>query len=124
MNKQSIHSFSRRVRYLDENGHDADREFAAASGLVKGQVYDVAGIEVGSWNTSVWLKGFPGLPFNSVMFEDVGGPLEAQCWICPWCYDDHRSDGPCKQEDLHREIKTLREALDAATADDESAGPT
>lgn len=45
--------------------------------------------------------------------------LETQCWICPWCYDDHRQDGLCKQEDLKEEIRKLREALAVKHGDDE-----
>lgn len=43
--------------------------------------------------------------------------IEAQCWICPWCYDDHREDGPCKEADLKEEIQRLRDALYEATED-------
>ena len=49
--------------------------------------------------------------------DDLGGTFEAQCWICPFCYDDHKFDGPCKQEDLKEEITKLRRAVSAAYAD-------
>jgi hypothetical protein len=48
---------------------------------------------------------------------DEEGELNYQCWICPFCYDDHRQDRPCKQEDLHEEITKLRTALEEAMKD-------
>lgn len=36
------------------------------------------------------------------------GHLEQQCWICPWCYDDHSQEAECKSDDLKAEIKKLR----------------
>jgi len=28
------------------------------------------------------------------------GKLEAQCWICPRCFDDHAMGGPCNPEKI------------------------
>lgn len=38
--------------------------------LVVGQVYTVDYTIVGGWNTDVYLEEFPGMFFNSVLFED------------------------------------------------------
>jgi hypothetical protein len=38
--------------------------------LEEGKVYDVKNIEVRSWHTKVFLKGYKG-HFNSVWFEEV-----------------------------------------------------
>lgn len=76
MRCNSVHGLTRRVVYLDENGRDLDLVCARAAGLVKGQEYEVAAIEVGSWNTGLWLKGFPGKEFNSVMFGDAEADSE------------------------------------------------
>lgn len=34
--------------------------------------------------------------------------ISYQCWICPYCYDDHWSDGPCKEKDLKERIESLK----------------
>ena len=43
----------------------------AAEYLKLGQEYTVERTEVGSWKTDVYLVEFPGVAFNSCMFEDV-----------------------------------------------------
>ena len=37
--------------------------------LVKGQVYEVEKINIGSWISAIWLKEFPGKKFNTVHFK-------------------------------------------------------
>jgi hypothetical protein len=35
--------------------------------------------------------------------------MEAQCWICPICFDDHGYDeSACKPEDLKQQIEKLK----------------
>jgi hypothetical protein len=41
----------------------------------------------------------------------VSDAFSYQCWICPYCYDDHKRDGDCKQEDLKGEIDKLRDII-------------
>ena len=40
--------------------------------LTVGNAYEVSYTDVGGWHTDVYLKGFETVPFNSVLFEDVG----------------------------------------------------
>lgn len=35
--------------------------------------------------------------------------METQCWICPYCFDDHGFKADCKQEDLRAIIEGLKE---------------
>jgi len=39
--------------------------------LKLGETYDVERIEVHSCHTKIFLKGYPGIAFNSVWFEEV-----------------------------------------------------
>ena len=39
--------------------------------LTVGAVYTVIDVEVHSWHTIVELKEFPGVGFNSVLFEEI-----------------------------------------------------
>lgn len=41
--------------------------------LTIGQEYTVCRVKVHDWHTRVELVEFPGLQFNSVLFEEVGG---------------------------------------------------
>lgn len=59
-----------KVRFLNENGRESEREFAAKI-LTEGQVYTVDHTDVYGWHTDVYLQEIPGHYFNSVMFEDV-----------------------------------------------------
>lgn len=34
--------------------------------------------------------------------------LETQCWICPYCFDDHSPGRDCKVSDLKEELDKLR----------------
>ena len=36
-----------------------------------GKIYEISSIDVDKWFTGVYLKEFPGVPFNSVLFEEV-----------------------------------------------------
>lgn len=58
-----------KVRFLGRNGYDHQLE-KAMSTLVVGAEYEVLGLEVGGWSSTVILE--PGR-FNSVMFENVDG---------------------------------------------------
>lgn len=51
-----------------ENGYDIDMKKVADAGLVPGEMYEVADIEMGSSRTNVYLKGYEKY-FNSVHFE-------------------------------------------------------
>jgi predicted phage tail protein len=37
--------------------------------------------------------------------------INYQCWICPFCHDDHNSDGPCGENALKAQITKLRNHL-------------
>lgn len=52
------------------NGYLSDQEFAKQY-LSEGMIYTVDFTDVGSWHTDVYLKEFPGKPFNSVLFEEA-----------------------------------------------------
>ena len=52
-----------------ENGYDSDSKLVK-SNLVINKIYEVERTEVSSFNTKVYIKGFP-FAFNSVNFEDV-----------------------------------------------------
>ena len=39
--------------------------------MVKGNLYKVSDVEVGSWSTALFLEGFGSKSFNSVCFEVV-----------------------------------------------------
>lgn len=50
------------------NGYSHDQEIARKH-LEKGKEYTVAQVDVGRYETDVYLKEVPGIVFNSVMFE-------------------------------------------------------
>lgn len=58
-----------KVIFNNINGHDYDLEHARKY-LKEGEKYTVDFIDVGAWSTSVYLEEFPGISFNSVMFDD------------------------------------------------------
>lgn len=60
-----------KVLFLNVNGYDEDPKYATDSGLVKGGIYTVDHVDVGSWRSTVALTEFPGQSFNTVMFDDV-----------------------------------------------------
>lgn len=39
--------------------------------LEVGKTYTLVDIEIHNWFTIVWLAEFPGIEFNSVMFEEI-----------------------------------------------------
>ena len=41
----------------------------------------------------------------------MGSEMETQCWICPYCFDDHGMNDGCKQSDLKDTINKLRAVL-------------
>ncbi len=66
-----------KVVFLNENGHDwQPKEAREKHGLVEGNVYTVAKMEVHNFSSDVWLEEVPGIAFNTVMFEDEGGDVE------------------------------------------------
>lgn len=42
-----------------------------------GKIYHFDWMEVFDWCTDVHLKEFPGMSFNSVLFEEIGGDPDA-----------------------------------------------
>jgi predicted nucleic-acid-binding protein len=60
-----------KVRFLNRNGYEMDREKALDCELIEDEIYTVDHTDVGNWHTNVYLKEVPDIPFNSVMFEDV-----------------------------------------------------
>jgi len=58
------------VRFLNENGYENERA-KAAEVLGFNQAYQIESVSVGSFSSTIFLKDFPGQPFNSVMFEVV-----------------------------------------------------
>jgi hypothetical protein len=42
--------------------------------------------------------------------------LQAQCWICPTCYNDHARDSECLTEDLKWQLDRIKNELTAARA--------
>lgn len=57
------------VVYTGEGGYDVHREVGDKY-LRVGETYTVDSTDVGCWHTDVYLKEVPGVPFNSVMFDD------------------------------------------------------
>ena len=39
--------------------------------LIVGEEYTVIGVDVHSWHTGITLLEFPGVEFNSVLFEEI-----------------------------------------------------
>lgn len=60
----------RKVRFLNKNGYDMDREYAAKH-FKEGQLLTVKEIYVGRSSSNVEFEDLPGKEFNTVMFEDV-----------------------------------------------------
>jgi hypothetical protein len=59
------------VRFVHPDwGYKVDQRIAAEH-LRVGDYYQVDQVEILAWNTNVFLKDFPGIPFNSVLFEEV-----------------------------------------------------
>lgn len=60
----------RKVRFLDENGWDGDKEYARRY-FVKDDILTVEEIYVGRSSSTVEFQELKGKEFNTVMFEDV-----------------------------------------------------
>lgn len=45
--------------------------------------------------------------------------MQAQCWICPKCFDDHRRDGPCTPKQTHISMDAHRAICDRLAAENE-----
>ena len=58
------------VRFLNTNGWDGEAEEANRY-LKEGAVYTVDCIIVDKWSSEVFLKEYPMIGFNTVMFENV-----------------------------------------------------
>lgn len=52
------------------NGYDHDR-IEAAKYIKQRRTYTVQKTDASSFHTSVYLKEFPGIPFNSVLFDNA-----------------------------------------------------
>ncbi len=59
-----------KVIFTGRGGHDKENADARKQ-LKVGETYTVAETDVFGWNTDVYLKEFPGKPFNSVLFKDA-----------------------------------------------------
>lgn len=70
--KSEIPPKGRKVKYLDDNGYDADRKCANKL-MKKGDILTVHEIYVGCSSSDVEFEEFPGKHFNTVMFEDEEG---------------------------------------------------
>lgn len=64
-----------KVRFLNQNGHDYQREDALKY-FAEGQVLTVDEIDVGSWSSSVKFQELPGKWFNTVMFGRIETELQ------------------------------------------------
>ena len=62
--------YGRKVKYLNKNGADYQREQANLH-FQEGQTLTVKEIYVGSWSSEVEFVEYPFLKFNTVMFEDL-----------------------------------------------------
>lgn len=58
-----------KVRYMGYGGYDGDKEHANKYLTVR-EIYTVTKLNVGDWSSTVELKEFPELRFNTVMFEN------------------------------------------------------
>ena len=38
--------------------------------------------------------------------------MQAQCWICPHCFDDHATNADCKESDLKETVDYLKQEND------------
>lgn len=63
-----------RVRFIGRNGYDHQLE-AAMKLLTVDAVYTVNSVNAGDWSSGVFLDEFPGISFNTVMFEDAKEPV-------------------------------------------------
>lgn len=55
-----------------DNGMGYERK-AAIKCLKLNHEYTIERIDVGGWHTTIYLKEFPDIPFNSVHFKNKGG---------------------------------------------------
>ena len=61
-----------KIRFVNPlAGYDPDIA-TARKHLTVGKVYTLTRKKVHGWNTEYWLKGIPGISFNSTMFEPAG----------------------------------------------------
>jgi|GEM_PF-3177675 len=59
-----------KVVFLDDGGTQHDRDVAQKY-LAEGDEYTVEKLSVDRWNSQLYLKEFPGVSFNTVMFANV-----------------------------------------------------
>jgi hypothetical protein len=63
-----------KVKLIHSDIHVANyggNKIPESSGLIIGDIYEVENVEVHSWHTKYFLKGFSKMPFNSVHFEII-----------------------------------------------------
>ena len=60
----------RKVRFLNDNGRDFEREIANQL-IEEGEILTVKEIFVGTYRSTVEFVEYPGKEFNTVMFEDA-----------------------------------------------------
>lgn len=59
------------VRYSGDGGWPYDREYAEKHGVTRGKTYKVELTSVDRFSSEFFLEEFPGLGFNTVMFERI-----------------------------------------------------
>jgi hypothetical protein len=59
-----------KMRFLNQNGYDYQRENARKAGFIEGEVYVVQSCDVGDFNHTIIFSGHPG-EHNGVMFENI-----------------------------------------------------
>lgn len=65
--------FNSEVRKIRCISNDSDLWFGANHHLLEvGKIYTLDDLDVHPWYTYVYLVEFPGVHFNSVVFEEVG----------------------------------------------------
>lgn len=67
--------YGRKVKYLNDNGYDIEREVANKH-FTEGQILTVKEIYVGRSSSEVEFVELEGKRFNTVMFEDINSYLE------------------------------------------------
>jgi len=60
-----------KVKFANPDSGYPHHQQDALDHLVVGEVYTVLETDVHNFATDVYLKGFPEIPFNSVLFDDV-----------------------------------------------------
>jgi hypothetical protein len=69
----------RDVVFLGRNGYDCQVEEAKKLGLVPGAAYKAYGIQIHQSSSYVYLVGFEGKAFNTVMFSPLPTDFRKRC---------------------------------------------